>query len=117
MFKYILRLLILLPLIGGMAWGSLWLWKRVQMGVPLTGGAKQPRPVELVGVLPLVRGLKASGFDMFLDVTAVDWLGHPGLRFEVVWHFFATGDCQRLHDARHQRNLALKLHASRPSSR
>ena len=32
MFEYILRLLILLPLVGGMAWGSLWLWKRVQMG-------------------------------------------------------------------------------------
>ena len=31
MFEYILRLLILLPLVGGMAWGSLWLWKRVQM--------------------------------------------------------------------------------------
>jgi NADH-quinone oxidoreductase subunit C len=41
------------------------------------------------GVLPLVRGLKASGFDMFLDVTAVDWPGQA-LRFEVVWHFYST---------------------------
>ena len=46
MFEYILRLLILLPIVGGMAWGSLWLWKRVQMGVPLTGGQKQGRPIE-----------------------------------------------------------------------
>ena len=51
MLEYILRLLILLPIVGGMAWGSLWLWKRVQMGVPLGGGAKQDRPVDLVGVL------------------------------------------------------------------
>ena len=41
------------------------------------------------GVLPLVRGLRASGFDMFLDVTAVDWPGQAP-RFEVVWHFYST---------------------------
>ena len=41
------------------------------------------------GMLPLVRGLKAAGFDMFLDVTAVDWLGQAP-RFEVVWHFYST---------------------------
>ena len=41
------------------------------------------------GVLALVRGLKASGFDMFLDVTAVDWPGQAP-RFEVVWHFYST---------------------------
>ena len=40
-------------------------------------------------VLPVVRGLKAAGFDMFLDVTAVDWLGQAP-RFEVVWHFYST---------------------------
>jgi NADH-quinone oxidoreductase subunit C len=40
-------------------------------------------------VLPLVHGLKASGFDMFLDVTAVDWPGQSP-RFEVVWHFYST---------------------------
>jgi NADH-quinone oxidoreductase subunit C len=28
-------------------------------------------------------------FDMFSDVTAVDWLGQEP-RFEVVWHFFST---------------------------
>ncbi len=29
------------------------------------------------------------GFDMFSDVTAVDWLGQEP-RFEVVWHFYST---------------------------
>ena len=60
MLEYILRLLILLPLVGGMAWGSLWLWKRVQMGVPLTGGTKPVRAVEMVGVLPLGPGTKLA---------------------------------------------------------
>ena len=60
MLEYILRLLILLPIVGGMAWGSLWLWKRVQMGVPLTGAAKQARAVEMVGVLPLGPGTKLA---------------------------------------------------------
>jgi NADH-quinone oxidoreductase subunit C len=41
------------------------------------------------GVLPVVRALKGAGFDMFLDVTAVDWLGQAP-RFEVVWHFYST---------------------------
>ena len=61
MFEYILRLLILLPLVGGMAWGSLWLWKRVQMGVPLVGGgAAKARAVEMVDVLPLGPGSKLA---------------------------------------------------------
>lgn len=29
------------------------------------------------------------GFDLFLDVTAVDWQGEPE-RFEVVYHFYST---------------------------
>jgi NADH-quinone oxidoreductase subunit C len=41
------------------------------------------------GVLPLVHALKGRGFDMFLDVTAVDWPGQTP-RFEVVWHFYST---------------------------
>ena len=41
-------------------------------------------------VLPAVQRLKAEfGFDMFLDVTAVDWLPQAP-RFEVVWHFYST---------------------------
>lgn len=41
-------------------------------------------------VFETARQLK-SGFacDLFLDVTAVDWLGHSP-RFEVVYHFYST---------------------------
>jgi flagellar protein FliO/FliZ len=60
MFEYILRLLILLPIVGGMAWGSLWLWKRVQMGVPLVGGSAKARAVEMIDVLPLGPGSKLA---------------------------------------------------------
>jgi NADH-quinone oxidoreductase subunit C len=42
------------------------------------------------GVLATVQRLHNElGFDMFLDVTAVDWPGEPE-RFEVVWHFYST---------------------------
>ena len=41
-------------------------------------------------LLPTVQRLKDEfGFDIFLDVTAVDWLGQTP-RFEVVWHFYST---------------------------
>ena len=41
-------------------------------------------------LLPAVRALKDEfGFDLFLDVTAVDWMGQTP-RFEVVWHFYST---------------------------
>ena len=44
-------------------------------------------PHELV---PTVTRLKSAfGFDMFMDVTAVDWPGDT-LRFEVVHHFYST---------------------------
>ena len=41
-------------------------------------------------LLPTVRRLRDEfGFDLFLDVTAVDWLGQTP-RFEVVHHFYST---------------------------
>jgi NADH-quinone oxidoreductase subunit C len=41
-------------------------------------------------LLPLVRRLKDEfGFDLFLDVTAVDWMGRSP-RFDVVHHFYST---------------------------
>jgi NADH-quinone oxidoreductase subunit C len=44
-------------------------------------------PAHLLGV---VRALKDSfAFDMFLDVTAVDWPQREP-RFDVVWHFYST---------------------------
>jgi NADH-quinone oxidoreductase subunit C len=46
--------------------------------------------IEPANLLPLVRRLKDEfAFDLFLDVTAVDWLGRTP-RFEVVWHFYST---------------------------
>lgn len=49
-------------------------------------------------LLPAVRALKDEfAFDLFLDVTAVDWIAHGiahgvanAPRFEVVWHFYST---------------------------
>jgi NADH-quinone oxidoreductase subunit C len=41
-------------------------------------------------LLDVVRRLKSEfGFDLLLDVTAVDWPGQA-LRFEVVYHFYST---------------------------
>jgi flagellar protein FliO/FliZ len=51
MLDYLLRLLFLLPLVGGLAWGSLWLWRRVQIGLP--AGGQDDRPARLIGVLPM----------------------------------------------------------------
>ncbi len=51
MTEYFLRLLILVPLVGGLAWGSLWLWKRVQLGLPAHRPAD--RPARIVDVLTL----------------------------------------------------------------
>jgi NADH-quinone oxidoreductase subunit C len=41
-------------------------------------------------LLPTVRQLRDEhGFDIFLDVTAIDWIGQVP-RFEVVHHFYST---------------------------
>ncbi len=46
--------------------------------------------LETAALLPIVTRLKSEfGFDLFLDVTAVDWPDAP-LRFEVVHHFYST---------------------------
>lgn len=48
---YLLRLLIVVPMVGGLAWGSLWLWKRVQAGLPIK--PQRDRPAELIDQLSL----------------------------------------------------------------
>jgi NADH-quinone oxidoreductase subunit C len=56
----------------------------------------QLAPAEL---LPTVQRLKTEfAFDLFLDVTAVDWLGFDAgaPRFEVVHHFYSTTHKQRV---------------------
>ncbi len=46
--------------------------------------------IEPVQLLAAVRALKdVLGFDMFLDVTAVDWPEREP-RFDVAWHFYST---------------------------
>lgn len=58
MFEYLLRLLLLVPLVGGLAWGSLWLWRRVQLGLPMAPQAQ--RVARMVDVLPMGTGGKLA---------------------------------------------------------
>ena len=46
-------------------------------------------PIGRKALLPTVELLRHRGFDLFLDVTAVDWPGREP-RFGVVWHFYST---------------------------
>lgn len=62
MGEYLLRLLILVPLVGGMAWASLWLWKRVQSGMPLAG-ARTQRALAVAEVVTLGPGTKLAVVD------------------------------------------------------
>ena len=50
-FEYFLRLFLIIPLIGALAWGSLWLWKRVQIGLPPK--PETDRPVHVIDAVPL----------------------------------------------------------------
>jgi flagellar protein FliO/FliZ len=50
MTAYILKLLVLVPLVGGMAFGALWLWRKVQPGMAL---GQRERLVKLVDAVPL----------------------------------------------------------------
>jgi len=57
MLWYIVKLIILLPLIGGMIWGSLRLAQRLQarMGAPVTGRPRSVRIVETLMLSPTQR--------------------------------------------------------------
>lgn len=50
MLSYILKLLFLVPLVGGMAFGSLWLWRKAQPGLAM---GQRERAVKLVDAIPL----------------------------------------------------------------
>ena len=50
MLAYILKLLILVPLVGGMAFGALWLWRKAQPGLAL---GQRERALKVVDALPL----------------------------------------------------------------
>jgi NADH-quinone oxidoreductase subunit C len=48
-------------------------------------------------LLPVVERLKREfGFALFLDVTAIDWLGRRQPRFEVVYHFLCPAQMRRI---------------------
>ena len=48
-------------------------------------------------LLPVVERLKGDyGFALFLDVTAIDWLGRREPRFEVVYHFLCPAEMRRI---------------------
>ncbi len=48
---YIVKLLILIPVVAGLAWGSLWLWRRAQQGIGAAG--RRERLVTLLDATPL----------------------------------------------------------------
>lgn len=50
MLWYFLKLLIMLPLVGGMAFGALWLWRKYQPGMMAQQG---DRMVKLLEALPM----------------------------------------------------------------
>ena len=50
MLAYILKLLILVPLVGGLAFGALWLWRKAQPGLAL---GQRERALKVVDALPM----------------------------------------------------------------
>jgi len=50
MLDYLLRLLLLVPLVGGLAFGSLWLWRKLQPGIAI--GNRQ-RALKIVDAIPM----------------------------------------------------------------
>lgn len=50
MTAYILKLVFLVPLVAGLAFGALWLWRKVQPGMAM---GQRDRLVKLVDAIPL----------------------------------------------------------------
>ena len=50
MIAYVLKLLVLVPLVGGMAFGALWLWRKAQPGLAL---GQRERALKVVDALPM----------------------------------------------------------------
>ena len=50
MWTYILKLVILIPLVAGLAYGSIWLWRRIQPGMAM---GQREKLVKLVDAVPL----------------------------------------------------------------
>lgn len=52
MLVYILKLVLLVPLVGALAWACLWLWKRAQTGL-LAAPAGHDRALKIVEIASL----------------------------------------------------------------
>lgn len=50
MLDYLLRLLLLVPLVGGLAFGSLWLWRKLQPGIAI---GNRERAIRVVDAIPM----------------------------------------------------------------
>lgn len=50
MLEYILKLLVLVPLVGGLAFGALWLWRKAQPGMAF---GQRERALKMVDALPM----------------------------------------------------------------
>ncbi|MDF1835903.1 MAG: flagellar biosynthetic protein FliO [Alteraurantiacibacter sp. bin_em_oilr2.035] len=55
MLWYIAKLLLLLPLLAGLIWGSLWLAKKTQGGMTARNGSKSARLIETTMLAPGMR--------------------------------------------------------------
>jgi flagellar protein FliO/FliZ len=58
MTAYLIRMAILLPMVGGLAWGSIWLWRRLQTGLPMPG--RPERAARVTDVITLGAGSKIA---------------------------------------------------------
>ena len=50
MLDYLLRLLLLVPLVGGLAFGSLWLWRKLQPGMAI---GNRERSLKIIDAIPM----------------------------------------------------------------
>ncbi|MGC6331706.1 flagellar biosynthetic protein FliO [Rhizorhabdus sp. FW153] len=50
MTDYLLRLLLLVPLVGGLAYGSLWLWRKLQPGMAI---GNRERTLKVIDAIPM----------------------------------------------------------------
>ena len=71
MTTYILKLLVLVPLVGAMAFGALWLWRKVQPGMALGGREKLINVVDAtpLGATGRLAVVEFSGKRLLLAVT------------------------------------------------
>jgi flagellar protein FliO/FliZ len=58
MIEYFIRLAVLLPVMAGLIWGSLWLWRRFQIGMPAE--PKDDRATRVVEIVPMGAGAKLA---------------------------------------------------------